>query len=372
MESEAKRRKPDPNSFEVIVVEDHNEALEPIYRTIGRRRVNFSGLTLLHFDSHPDLGIPEQLRADFINDKHAVFEHISIESWILPAVYAGHISTVIWVKPNWSNQIDTGEYTIRLGKDAAGLIRCDSRESYFLSESLYVNKSSLVNTREFVLYVCEFDKVYNGSDDTLKRMLKNSTPNDLLLDIDLDFFSTMDPFQRMFANVNEYGLFKSVYENRLNLDKDDSDFDEKYDNHVAKKKARLSEIYSRLKDKLENIDELINEETDISKLGKLISSKSLDFEILHSFGSGLDDRCLPDHISSEAEIENMLKWFEIFLEKYLANDGNEFMRPGLITIARSSLDDYCPPEQVELIQTLTLDVINKKWKECISSIKHNY
>jgi len=43
---------------------------------------------------------------------------ISIESWILPAVYAGHIDTVVWIKPPWADQFDEGVYEIGVGKDS--------------------------------------------------------------------------------------------------------------------------------------------------------------------------------------------------------------------------------------------------------------
>lgn len=368
-ENAAKRKKPDVgSSFDVIIVEDHNDALEPIYRSIGRRRLNFSGLTLLHFDSHPDLGIPDQLAADSINDKQAVFEHISIESWIMPAVYAGHISTVIWVKPSWSTQFDVGEYRIRAGKNRDGLIRCDSRESYFLSEGLYENHSSLSECKEFLLYVCEIDKALSDDDETLRRLLRNLTGNDLVLDIDLDFFSTMDPFRRMFASDDEYGVFKSVYENKFDVSKDDENFDEKYKIHQSRKLARLSEILALLRSTTQ-IDSK-EENSDLNKLKDLIRSRNLDLELLHSFGSGLDDRSLPDHVSDKAECEQMIESFRVFVENYLK--GNESARPSLVTIARSSLDDYCPPEQVDSIQSMTIEVIQEKWKNFIGSFKYNY
>merc|ERR1719334_2222797 len=79
-------------SLPVHVVEDHNDALPWIYRAIGAKRLPFSDNVLLHFDSHPDLGVPQNLKADAVFDKEALFAETSIENWILPAVYAGHIN----------------------------------------------------------------------------------------------------------------------------------------------------------------------------------------------------------------------------------------------------------------------------------------
>lgn len=354
------------SSFDVVIVEDHNDALEPIYKEIGRRKLNFTNLTLLHFDSHPDLGIPEKFPADSIFDKNLLFEQTGIESWILPAVFAGHITTIVWVKPKWAHQIDCGSFEINIGKDPiTGLIRLDSREAYFLSESLYLPKSSMTQTRAFLLYVCDFDSI---CDDTkLTEILNRVKPNELILDIDLDFFSTMDPFKRMFSGADsKYELFKSIYENKLDLSKDDPEFDRKYENYVKEKQKRLDEIYSGLK------SEEISKDSNLSRFKEVISSRSLDLEILHSFGSGLDDRSLPDHVSDESEIKEMISKFSSFLTRYFRGGDISAVSPSIVTIARSSLDEYCPPQQVDFIQELTLDSIKSCWKELINSIKLNY
>jgi hypothetical protein len=120
---------------------------------------------------------------------------LSIENWILPAVFAGHIGTIVWIKPKWANQISAGEYRITIGKDQAsgGLIKCNSREDYFLGDMLYA--SDLINSKEFLLYVCDYDSVLNQTDSFLKNILTlDACKGRLIFDIDLDFFSTMDPF----------------------------------------------------------------------------------------------------------------------------------------------------------------------------------
>ena len=48
--------------------------LQHIYRDIGRKYLPFEGNTILHFDSHPDLGIPERLDIKHIFDKNKLFE----------------------------------------------------------------------------------------------------------------------------------------------------------------------------------------------------------------------------------------------------------------------------------------------------------
>ena len=43
----------------VHIVEDHDAALPLIYRAIGSKKLSFSNLGLVHFDSHPDLLSPD-------------------------------------------------------------------------------------------------------------------------------------------------------------------------------------------------------------------------------------------------------------------------------------------------------------------------
>ena len=45
----------------VGLVDDHNEALNFYYKLIARKKIPFKGLCLVHFDSHPDLALPETI-----------------------------------------------------------------------------------------------------------------------------------------------------------------------------------------------------------------------------------------------------------------------------------------------------------------------
>lgn len=177
------------DNFNIHIVEDHNDALIAIYQEIGSRRILFNDLIMIHFDSHPDLGIPAYLKADSIFKKEILFENLSIENWIIPAVYAGHLNTVVWIRPPWSDQIALGNYEIIVGKDIQNeLIKCNCKLSYFLSDNLYSNENNLVNKRKFTLYVCDFDSILNETDKFLIDLLNNLKERSLVFDIDLDFF----------------------------------------------------------------------------------------------------------------------------------------------------------------------------------------
>lgn len=346
------------SSFNVYVVEDHNNALDCIYQEIGSRRLKFSELTMIHFDSHPDLGIPQNLKASEVFNKSLLLDSLSIENWILPAVYAGHFSKIVWIKPKWSDQIDCGVYNITIGQESAsGLIKCDCKESYFLSDGLYTNESNLTNKRRFELYVCDFEA--SVFDDLLSDM---SVRGDIVLDIDLDFFSTMDPFREMLKH--NYDLFRYVYYEKIQFSPKDPEFDAKYEAYCKNKSVKLEQI----KDLLSKTDSIENEDCDvrIKKLYKAIRSDNLDVEIVHEYGSVLDQVDLPHHVACESELVKYIDLFQVFVEKYLSK-----CRPSVVTIARSSTDGYCPLDQVDSIQERVLFKLEQFFNKSIGKININ-
>ena len=58
---------------------------------------------------------------------NASYREQSIENWILPMVYAGHVSDILWIKPPWCDQLpDTSRLQFAVGKlVTTGVIRCD-------------------------------------------------------------------------------------------------------------------------------------------------------------------------------------------------------------------------------------------------------
>ncbi|XP_052015332.1 UPF0489 protein C5orf22 homolog isoform X1 [Apodemus sylvaticus] len=396
----------------VWVVEDHQEVLPFIYRAIGSKHLPDSNISFLHFDSHPDLLIPVNMPADTVFDKEALFGELSIENWIMPAVYAGHFSQVIWLHPMWAQQIREGKHHFLVGKDiSTTTIRVTSTDYYFLSDGLFVPEDQLENQKPLQLDVIMVEpyKLGSSQDDsdsvsstkkpklalgggespaaadgdavTLRSDHACQAPScscsgsqqsqraasaaeilDILktgdafvLDIDLDFFSVKNPFKEMFTQ-EEYKILQELYQ----FKKPDSNLSEE----------DLVDVVDARTHQLEDLEAVFadlcdgdSEETvrgwasnpGMESLVPLVQSlknrmEVPDYEMVHQAGLTCDYSELPHHISTEEEIEHLLQSVYCLLKS--------LPKPTLVTIARSSLDDYCPPEQVDMIQGKVLDMLH--------------
>eukprot|EP00041_Stephanoeca_diplocostata_P006078 m.74881 g.74881 ORF g.74881 m.74881 type:complete len:513 (+) comp16161_c0_seq2:180-1718(+) len=227
-----------PPDINVWICEDHNEALQPIQRLLGSKKIPFSNLAMVHFDGHPDLLLPKDLPADSVFDKE-IFnsDNTDIAEWILPLVYAGHVRTVVWIKPYWCNQIEDGVYTFHVGKHtSSGKLRVDSGLPYFIDELLSCPTAELSEKKPLDLYVCTLGETTqheaatqnqveqscglaepvltamsettatsssaesetcctHGVDCNLRIRTALAASSGILLDVCLDFFSTANPFR---------------------------------------------------------------------------------------------------------------------------------------------------------------------------------
>ncbi|XP_066290261.1 UPF0489 protein C5orf22 homolog [Branchiostoma lanceolatum] len=402
----------------VWIVEDHNDALYYIYRAIGSHHLPLHGVTMVHLDSHPDMLIPWKMSADTVFDREELFNTLSIENWILPAAYAGHLDCVVWVKPPWAEQIQEQSVSFYIGKHTtSGTIRVSSTESYFLSEALYAPESQLENKRLITLHVltlsgsshtthdeiepevkrrrtdhqtqCEAEKqdgtaqnLCKDTDtlshakythDAVQQRSEECIPEDfdvanrkimmeilssvrksraMILDIDLDFFSTQNPFQDLFTD-EQFKIIRKLY----NFERP-SGADEDALLTYTEGRQQLLEQLEEICTDLQNGTELKDIECDTSRkelLATLVNSMretfedNLDFELIHLAGCTCDDTELPHHVSSQEEITNLTAAMETMLSCLPA--------PTLVTVARSSDDDYCPKSQVESIQEKVLECL---------------
>ncbi|XP_060002902.1 UPF0489 protein C5orf22 homolog isoform X1 [Lagenorhynchus albirostris] len=405
----------------VWVVEDHQEVLPFIYRAIGSKHLPASNISFVHFDSHPDLLIPVNMPADTVFDKETLFGELSIENWIIPAVYAGHFSHVIWLHPTWAQQIREGRHHFLVGKDiSTTTIRVTSTDHYFLSDGLYVTEDQLENQKPLQLDVImvkpyklcnnqeendtvssakkpklaledtentastngescseglEDDSVTQRRDQTCLQpscscssesqechtsvstgeILKILEKGDaFVLDIDLDFFSVKNPFKEMFTQ-EEYKILKELYQfKKPGTNLTEEDLVDCVDTRIH----QLEDLEAAFADLCDGDDEETVQKwasyPRMESLVPLVQSlkkrmEAPDYEMVHQAGLTCDYSELPHHVSTEQEIEYLIQSVYYILKN--------LPKPTVVTIARSSLDDYCPSEQVDTIQEKVISVL---------------
>ncbi|GIX80414.1 UPF0489 protein C5orf22 homolog [Caerostris extrusa] len=83
----------------------------------------------------------------------------------------------------------------------------------------------------------------------------------------------------------------------------------------------------------------------------LFRPSSSGSDVLNDAGCTCDDCDLPHHVSTRVEVRHLVEIVKTFLL--------EIPKPAIITIARSSRDDYCPPEDVNFIQDCVLEMLQE-------------
>lgn len=109
------------------------------------------------------------------------------------------------MKPYWATQIKDNDYQFLIG-DYCGNIRVNSTLEYFLSEASYRPESELSQSKLIDL------KVRTLSDDLVGH--SDLLPSDrgvYVLDIDLDFFSTHNPFLKIYDKADVYTKLHKIF-----------------------------------------------------------------------------------------------------------------------------------------------------------------
>ncbi|OQR92864.1 UPF0489 protein C5orf22-like [Achlya hypogyna] len=344
----------------VYVVDDHHHA-------IRRRLLPFSNVTIVHLDAHPDLAFPRSIPAATIFAPEALYDALDasdagIASFLLPLAYAGHLRHLVWVKPPWATQMATGDHEFLVGTDACAV---SSHEAYFVDEDLFARAETLSEAKPLSLTVAELPAA------------PTPTASSFVLDICLDYFSTHNPFlQDLVAakGPTTAALVRSVYcgllykcvpaavphevalaHRRLFASTMTTIFrDELWTDKAAfaAHVAPLSDLYQNkppraVQQELEAFREL------------LAASSPDDLDLIQWAGPCID---LPEHETSEAEIDAMLQAFDAYLA---AGD-----RPRVVTIAESKGDAYTPAGQVAGILSRVLAILEARFGS-IAVTKHD-
>ncbi|XP_026827734.1 UPF0489 protein C5orf22 homolog isoform X2 [Ooceraea biroi] len=288
----------------IYVEEDHDDVLPIIYRCIGSKHLPFEGNTIVHLDSHPDMLIPKEMSADTVWDKNDLFSEISIENWIMPAVYAGHLKNLIWVKPPWANQMTDSVLTFLIGKHKeTGCIRLTCTEPYFLSEGLYATPEELENTRDVTLHVMTIGAFIKDSSMVLKESM-------------IERNEQMSELKNLFSHLQDHRSLRG------------------YDG------PKIS--------RYEAVERIFQEVTSAYR------DHEIDWMLVYTAGCTIDNTTLPEHVTELSDLDRLINGtFRLFLAALPTP-------PTIVTIARSSEDGYTPLENVDQIQDHVLDQLRER------------
>ena len=239
----------------VAIVDDHHDALPQLHRFIRRKRLAFANATMIHIDAHPDLMVPPSMPAAAIFAPRRLYDALEessggIAEWILPLIFAGHVSRVVWIRPAWIDverrvEIEDGEHCFVVGEvKRGGVLRVSpatpSLGPYFVDEQLCAPAEAMVRetTQSLSLLVhalphpdplasvssagggtssasssaCTAASTAGTSSASMSSTSSSSAStaasttttftssnNDLILDICLDYFCCANPFARSWS-----------------------------------------------------------------------------------------------------------------------------------------------------------------------------
>jgi hypothetical protein len=176
---------PGPEPVRVVVCSSHHHALRHWLLAAQEGRIASSGVSVVHFDAHPDLAVPERpLQRAWREQPGRLVAMTDIASFQLAAAWVGLVSEVVWLRPPWARQLADGTRSFRLGARADGLLRVDDPSDYYVLDEGWAPAAALRDPVAVRLRVLTLPAAAAGG---------LVAPEAEILDIDLDGFATRNP-----------------------------------------------------------------------------------------------------------------------------------------------------------------------------------
>uniref|UniRef100_A0AAV1UTZ0 Uncharacterized protein n=1 Tax=Peronospora matthiolae TaxID=2874970 RepID=A0AAV1UTZ0_9STRA len=373
----------------VVIVDDHHHCLPDVHAAIRQRLLPFSRIHVLHVDAHPDLSFGAAVDTDVIFHPERLYDALDesvagIAEFLLPLVFAGHVNQITWLKPAWATQIPTGTFQrLASGKRLANrTMGVTSELPHFVTDELFCRLEDMETSslRYWDLFATET----TSGDAAIVAMqaMDNAREHSksYILDIDLDYFSTWNPFRRDLEALLGDVAVKTVTSFFCDVRYKQVSLDELTAEQRSTEMTTFCELVKRLEaadakadtDTRRSIWAQVRSDLVSSYADEVNAEKVVDefCQVLERYRDDEAIRCelwaagpfldLPHHESSQEEIEHSISKLEQFLRAH-ALDGSH--PPAIVTIAKSTGDKYMPPHQADVVLTSVLRMLENVYGE---------
>ncbi|XP_044753536.1 UPF0489 protein C5orf22 homolog [Coccinella septempunctata] len=344
----------------ICIVNENQDIIEFVHDMINKKFFPEHGSTLIHVDANPDLLAPNTMPADESFDHSMLYLQHNYDRWILPNCYNGIFKKIIWVRPPWSEHIREDSVTFKVGKHKeSSYINVDCKQNYFIAECLWTTSDNLTDAKNITLDCITLGNELSYENDCpeyWRAVLGENQTVPTVLDIDLEFFITENPYLFLYENTIVYELLRELFV----FIRPTSQTDEAVTETVEMRSEQFKEIetyFNHLTQHHKLPDpEDIPPSPIYEKVAEIMAElerhghdlKDVDWDLLYDCGHSFGDHEHPHHVTNSAELDLLFKSFENFLDEF-------YEPPSIITIARSDLEGYAE------IEDRLLELLNSKF-----------
>ena len=388
----------------IVIVESHQHVLEHIHDSLRKKKMFNEPWSMIHVDAHPDMACTRSApatacftpRCSFGNEMN-LYEILDlspsgIAEWILPLVLAANLNKIEWIKPKFSLQFAEGRYQFTVG------VECHQNNAKEIKSFLDLSQKAQLKVDLNHPYYLDDMSVVSSDKLTLKQGLElqvSTASSNIdfeskwILDICLDYFACQNPYIHDIEKISPSGtraFLDVMMGSKFNIARANNQpvsWDLDYQTEIVRFYELLEQLLldnceknNRMQQPNHRIGSIIfgqisafyeTSEQAEKLILKLINEINNDSRLLSMVIEAIPNWSMPHDIPSW-NVENTKKSLLLF-EEYLQRRVKASNEPFLITIARSSLDGFCPLSVVDQLEAQVLDILDRTISTEISVVR---